>query len=75
MPFLGPKKAAILQQLVEQQQPRLVVEVGSMAGYSAIVIAQVGGLGFCEGVELCRVVDGVGRLRQLLYPAWLVSYD
>lgn len=49
MPFLGPKKAAILQQLVEQQQPRLAVEVGSMAGYSAIVIAQVGGMGVCEG--------------------------
>jgi len=41
MPFLGPQKAAILQQLVQQQQPRLAVEVGSMAGYSAIVIAQV----------------------------------
>jgi predicted O-methyltransferase YrrM len=41
MPFLGPKKGAILQQLVQQQQPRLAVEVGSMAGYSAIVIAQV----------------------------------
>jgi predicted O-methyltransferase YrrM len=44
MPFLGPKKAAILQQLVQQQQPQLAVEVGSMAGYSAIVIAQVGRL-------------------------------
>lgn len=41
MPFLGPKKGEILQQLVQQQQPRLAVEVGSMAGYSAIVIAQV----------------------------------
>eukprot|EP00878_Enallax_costatus_P014687 GHUV01015363.1.p1 GENE.GHUV01015363.1~~GHUV01015363.1.p1 ORF type:complete len:364 (+),score=98.26 GHUV01015363.1:1246-2337(+) len=41
MPFLGPKKGAILQQLVQQQQPKLAVEVGTMAGYSAIVIAQV----------------------------------
>jgi hypothetical protein len=41
MPFLGPKKGAILQQLVQQQQPQLAVEVGSMAGYSAILIAQV----------------------------------
>ena len=41
MPFLGPQKGAILQQLVAEQQPRLAVEVGSMAGYSAIVIAQV----------------------------------
>jgi hypothetical protein len=41
MPFLGPNKAAILQQLVAQQQPQLAVEVGTMAGYSAIKIAQV----------------------------------
>lgn len=41
MPFLGPQKAVILQQLVQEQQPQLAVEVGSMAGYSAIVIAQV----------------------------------
>jgi cephalosporin hydroxylase len=41
MPFLGPRKAAILQQLVQQQQPQLAVEVGTMAGYSAIKIAQV----------------------------------
>lgn len=41
MPFLGQKKGAILQQLVEQQQPKLAVEVGTMAGYSAITIAQV----------------------------------
>jgi predicted O-methyltransferase YrrM len=45
MPFLGPQKAVILQQLVQQQQPQLAVEVGSMAGYSAIVIAQVIGGG------------------------------
>ncbi|KAF6253956.1 S-adenosyl-L-methionine-dependent methyltransferase [Scenedesmus sp. NREL 46B-D3] len=41
MPFLGPSKAAIVQQLVQQRQPRLAVEVGTMAGYSAIKIAQV----------------------------------
>jgi predicted O-methyltransferase YrrM len=42
MPFVGPNKAAILQQLVQEQQPQLAVEVGTMAGYSAIKIAQVG---------------------------------
>lgn len=41
MPFLGQKKGAILQQLVQQRQPKLAVEVGTMAGYSAILIAQV----------------------------------
>ena len=41
MPFIGPKKAILLQQLVRQQQPQVAVEVGTMAGYSAIVIAQV----------------------------------
>lgn len=43
MPFLGPKKAAIIQQLLQQHQPQLAVEVGTMAGYSAIKIAQVCG--------------------------------
>jgi hypothetical protein len=52
MPFLGPQKAAILQQLLVQQQPRLAVEVGSMAGYSAIVIAQVGACGSCSGLQM-----------------------
>jgi hypothetical protein len=42
MPFVGPEKAALLQGLVQQAQPRLVVEVGTMAGYSAIAMAQVG---------------------------------
>ena len=43
MPFVGPEKAALLQGLVQQAQPRLVVEVGTMAGYSAIAMAQVRG--------------------------------
>jgi cephalosporin hydroxylase len=47
MPFLGPKKAAIVQQLVQEQQPQLAVEVGTMAGYSAIKIAQVGCATWC----------------------------
>lgn len=32
MPFLGDKKGAILQSLVSDKQPRLAVEVGTMAG-------------------------------------------
>eukprot|EP00879_Flechtneria_rotunda_P009523 GHRR01009967.1.p1 GENE.GHRR01009967.1~~GHRR01009967.1.p1 ORF type:complete len:374 (+),score=67.81 GHRR01009967.1:945-2066(+) len=41
MPFIGKAKGAILQQLVQEQKPQLAVEVGTMAGYSAILIAQV----------------------------------
>ncbi len=32
MPFVGPTKGAVLQQLVADKAPRLVVEVGTMAG-------------------------------------------
>jgi predicted O-methyltransferase YrrM len=39
MPFIGPKKGALLQSLVRQRAPNLAVEVGSMAGYSALTIA------------------------------------
>ncbi|KAG2448509.1 hypothetical protein HYH02_006400 [Chlamydomonas schloesseri] len=41
MPFVGPAKGAVLQQLVADKGPRLVVEVGTMAGYSALLMAQV----------------------------------
>ncbi|CAD7703584.1 unnamed protein product [Ostreobium quekettii] len=41
MPFVGPEKGAILQSLVKEKRPKLVVEVGTLCGYSAILIAQV----------------------------------
>jgi len=41
MPFMGPVKGAVLQQLVGDKAPRLVLEVGTMAGYSALLMAQV----------------------------------
>lgn len=40
MPFIGPVKGAIVQRLVSEQRPRLAVEVGTMAGYSALLVAQ-----------------------------------
>lgn len=40
MPFIGDKKGAVLAQLVADKQPELAVEVGTMAGYSAVLIAQ-----------------------------------
>ncbi|CAK0744806.1 hypothetical protein CVIRNUC_001575 [Coccomyxa viridis] len=40
MPFIGPEKGALLQRIIRERQPRQVVEVGSMAGYSALTMAQ-----------------------------------
>ena len=40
MPFLGPEKGAILQEIVSDKAPRTVVEGGGMCGYSAIKLAQ-----------------------------------
>ena len=45
MPFIGPQKGALLQQLVRERQPQQVVEVGAMCGYSALLIAQAMGPG------------------------------
>lgn len=45
MPFIGPKKGALLQQLIRERQPRQMVEVGTMCGYSALVMAQAMGTG------------------------------
>ncbi|KAK9811561.1 hypothetical protein WJX72_005954 [[Myrmecia] bisecta] len=40
MPFVGPAKGKVLQQLVQEAAPKLVVEVGTLCGYSALLIAQ-----------------------------------
>lgn len=40
LPFIGPEKGALLQQLVREKQPRLAVEVGTLCGYSTLLIAQ-----------------------------------
>ena len=45
MPFIGPQKGALLQQLIRERQPRQVVEVGTMCGYSALLMAQAIGPG------------------------------
>jgi predicted O-methyltransferase YrrM len=39
IPMLGPQKAARLVQLVREQRPQLVVEVGTAIGYSALWLA------------------------------------
>lgn len=45
MPFIGPKKGALLRELIREHKPRQAVEVGSMCGYSALVMAQAMGPG------------------------------
>ena len=45
MPFIGPQKGALLQQIIRERQPCQIVEVGSMAGYSALTMAQALGPG------------------------------
>ena len=40
MPFVGPKKGAVLQRLVRDRAPKLAVEVGTLCGYSALLIAK-----------------------------------
>ena len=40
LPFVGPAKAAVLARLVAERAPALAVEVGSLAGYSALTIAK-----------------------------------
>jgi hypothetical protein len=40
MPFLGPEKAKIIQDIMQDVRPMVVVEVGTMCGYSAIKLAQ-----------------------------------
>ncbi len=39
MPFVGPAKGALLAGLVAERAPALAVEVGALAGYSALTIA------------------------------------
>ena len=40
LPFVGPAKAAVLAGLVAERAPALAVEVGALAGYSALTIAK-----------------------------------
>ena len=39
MPYIGPVKAKVVEEIVSGLKPRFVVEVGTLHGYSAIVIA------------------------------------
>jgi predicted O-methyltransferase YrrM len=38
IPVIGPRKARVVRRLVERHRPRHAIEIGSLLGYSAIVI-------------------------------------
>ncbi|KAH8939777.1 hypothetical protein BDL97_15G054100 [Sphagnum fallax] len=40
LPQIGPKKGALIQGLIKEHSPKLIVEVGTFMGYSAITMAQ-----------------------------------
>lgn len=40
LPFIGPKKGAILQELVRNKRPMMALEIGTLCGYSTLLIAQ-----------------------------------
>ncbi len=39
-PIVGPKKGKLLEKLIKHYKPKNVLEVGSLVGYSAILMAQ-----------------------------------
>jgi predicted O-methyltransferase YrrM len=43
MPFVGPKKGALLQEVVRARRPSFALEVGTLCGYSALLMAQAMG--------------------------------
>ena len=40
IPIIGPKKGKILEAAVRERKPKLVLEVGTLVGYSAILMAR-----------------------------------
>lgn len=40
IPIIGPKKGKILEDAVRERKPKLVLEVGTLVGYSAILMAR-----------------------------------
>ena len=75
MPFVGPAKGAVLAGLVAERAPKLAVEVGALAGYSALLIAKAlppggrlvsarGRLEVGAGRQALRVAGRAGREAQ-----------
>src|SRR3989304_454958 len=40
LPIIGPVKGKLLESLVKKHKPRLILEIGTLVGYSAILMAQ-----------------------------------
>ncbi|MEM2901746.1 MAG: class I SAM-dependent methyltransferase [Candidatus Bathyarchaeia archaeon] len=53
LPIIGPEKAAILAEAVRKTNPRLVLELGTLIGYSTIVM----GREMCWGSKIITVEE------------------
>ena len=40
LPIIGPQKGAVLERFVKEKQPRTILEIGTLVGYSAILMAR-----------------------------------
>lgn len=40
LPIIGPKKGELLGQIIKKHKPKVIVEVGTLVGYSAILMSQ-----------------------------------
>lgn len=40
MPIVGPVKGKLLEKLVKKYQPKMILEIGTLVGYSAILMAR-----------------------------------
>ena len=73
MPFLGPQKAGILQDIIRDKQPQLIVEVGGMCGYSALKMSQVLPKGALHFTLLTLELDARFSCWELLGTFWLCT--
>jgi len=42
LPIVGPEKGKLLENLIKKYKPKLILEIGALVGYSAILMAQHG---------------------------------
>lgn len=55
IPIIGPNKGKILEDAVRERKPKLVLEIGTLVGYSAILMARLLPKG---GRIICIEIDG-----------------
>lgn len=54
LPIVGPHKAEVLRSVIREKKPKTVLEVGTLIGYSAIVIASEL---LKDGMLICMEID------------------